>query len=156
MNYLSQSDMWRYELVAKLRERGNKDTSSKTQSRVLGHFRQVFPLNVFPDELIIEKLRILHIHRFGPWTTEIISIMGTDIACVNSATGMFFGHIHIKSLTGGPEILVENLTRKDVIIARALTEGIALSSREDLTIEHTQDLAQEKNSFLEDGMVQKE
>ena len=148
MKYLALSDPWRLNTLIK-----GKPLTVNGQSRILDRFRQVFPLTLFPGELIIEELRIIYLKRNGPWTSEVISIMATDIACVNCTTGMFFGNVHIKSLTGGPEIFVDNLLRKDVLVIRNLVEGIALASREGLRIDHETSLDEERENFLRAGAV---
>lgn len=147
MKTLAQSDLWRFEQVVK-----TKPTISNGLSRELGRFRQIFPFNLFPGHLIIEELRIVWVKRNGPWANDVISIMATDIASVNASCGPFFGHIHIKSLTGGPEILVESLLRKDVYKVRSLVEGIALASREGLKIE-TDNLEAERENLLRAGSI---
>lgn len=147
MKYLSQTDLWKMDRIKK-----SKPQTTNGESRILGRFRQVFPLTLFPDELIIEELRIIHQKNNGPWTTGINSIMATDIACVNATSGPFFGHVHIQSLTGGPEILIDNLSRKDVYKIRSLIEGIALASREGLNIIDF-DLETERTNLLKAGNV---
>ncbi|OGD88125.1 hypothetical protein A3D81_01815 [Candidatus Curtissbacteria bacterium RIFCSPHIGHO2_02_FULL_40_17] len=147
MKTLAQSDLWRFDQVVK-----SKPIITNGTSRVLGKFRQVFLMTLFPDQLIVEELRIVWVKRNGPWTNEVISIMATDIACVNASTGPFFGHIHIKSLTGGPEILVNSMTRKNVYRIRSLVEGIALASREGLQIE-SDDLEAERQNLYRAGEI---
>lgn len=156
MRYLAQSDLWRLNNAIRPAIKPQpQDTTIITngQSRVLGTFRQIFPLTLFRDNLIIEELRIIHVKKDGPWISEVISIMATDIACVNSTSGMFFGSVHILSLTGGPEICVNNLTRGDVQTIRSLVEGIALASREGLKIDQGKDLDLEKQNFLNAGAI---
>ena len=119
---------------------------------MLGRFHQIFPLSLFPDQLIVEELRIVWVKKNGPWSNEVISIMATDIACVNSSCGPFFGHVHIQSLTGGPEIMVESLVRRDVYKIRSLVEGIALASREGLEIEH-RNLETEREYLMRAGSI---
>lgn len=148
MKYPAQSDIWRLDRITKV----GSGLSSNGTSRVLGHFRQIFPLTFFPDHLIIEELRIVWVKRSGPWTNEIISIMATDIACVNASAGPFFGHVHIQSLTGGPQIMVDNLFRRNVFKVRSLVEGIALASREGLKIENN-NLESERENLLRAGSV---
>lgn len=148
MKYLSQSDLWRLDHIIRA-----KPLSGNGQSRILGRFRQIFPLTLFPDELIIEELRIVHFQRNGPWSQRINSIMATDIACVNASAGPFFGHVHIQSLTGGPQIMLDDLTRGDVFRIRSLVEGIALAAREGLKIA-TADLQAEKASLISAGSVE--
>ncbi|GEM_PF-2784301 len=148
MKYPAQSDLWRLDATIHA-----KPISTNSHSRVLGHFKQLFPLTLFRDNLIIEELRIIHVKQDGPWIEEVISIMATDIACVNCTTGMFFGSVHIKSLTGGPEIFMDNLLRKDVLTIRSLVEGIALASREGLKIDHETSVDEERENFLRAGAV---
>ena len=147
MKTLAQSDLWRFQQVNRI-----KPTITNGTSRILGRFRQIFPLSLFPDQLVIEELRIVWVKKNGPWSNDIISIMATDIASVNSSCGPFFGHIHIQSLTGGPEIMLESLTRRDVYRVRSLVEGIALASREGLKIESA-DLEAERENLLRAGSI---
>ena len=150
MKYPALSDIWRLDFVS--RPKTVTQHAHNGQSRVLARVRQIFPLTLFTDELIVEELRIIWFRRKGPWSNEVISIMATDIACVNASSGPFFGEIHIKSLTGGPEIMVDNLLRRDVYKIRSLVEGIALSAREGLTIEDTS-LDAEKQNLLRAGNI---
>ena len=127
MRYHAQTSPWRLDMTMK-----TGLFPKVERSKVIGKFKQVFPLTLFPDELIVEELRIVKVDNKGPWVDEILSIMATDIASVNSSTGPFLGHIHIVSLTGGPEILIDKIARGDVYKIRSLIEGIALASREGL------------------------
>ena len=131
IKYPAQSGMWMLEHTTKTREW----PTPAAKSSVLARFRQFFPLTIFPDELIIEEHRVIWIENKGPWTNELVSIMATDIACVNASIGPFFGHVHIKSLTGGPEILIDRLWKNDIHKIRNLVEGIALASRSGRPIE---------------------
>lgn len=151
MNYPAQSDIWKLKMASGNPTNG-KHITQMGKSRILFKTRQVFPIILFPSELIVEELRIVCLKQFGPWTNGILSIMATDIASVNSSNGLFFGHIHIKSLTGGPEILVDNLPKKDVLRVRSLVEGIALSAREGLTIQ-SENLETERQSLYQAGKV---
>ena len=155
MRYPAQSDIWRLDHVIRPTNGASNGASlvNHGQSRVLGRFRQIFPLTFFPDDLIIEELRIVHVKKNGPWAYEVISIMATDIASVNASTGMFFGQIHIKSLTGGPEIFVDNMMRHHIYRIRSLVEGIALSSREGLRLDHQFNLEAERQDILEAGAI---
>lgn len=149
MNYPAQSNLWRLDMAVKPRVNGQTITDAG-KSRVLATAHQVFPLALFPGNLIVEELRIVWLRKNGPWMNDVISIMATDIASVNCSTGLFFGHIHVQSLTGGPEIMVDNLLRKDVLTIRSLVEGIALSAREGLKI-NGENLETEKRSLMDAG-----
>lgn len=147
MQFLAQSDLWRLNQVNNFPVSANATTSS----RVLAKFSQIFPLSFIPDDLIIEERRIVWV-RNSIWADEIVSIMATDIACVDASAGPFFGHIHIKSLTGGLEIVLDNISRKDTFLIRNLVEALALSARAGKSLEHD-DLDLEKRQLLEMGRI---
>lgn len=148
MDYPALSELW------KLKTLSSKSNGilSNGKSRVLYRTRQIFPITLFPDELVVEELRIIWLRQMGFWTNEVVSIMATDIASVNASSGPLFGHVHVKSLTGGPEILVDCLFRKDAYTVRSLVEGIALSAREGLKVQDD-NLETEKQSLYQAGRV---
>lgn len=147
MQYLAQTDMWQLDRAV-----SRQPMSRVLPSRILAKFSQVFPLKLIPDDVIIEELRIVWVKRDGIWSDEIISIMATDIACVDATAGPFFGHIHIRSLTGGQEIVVDRLHRADAFQIRSLVEAIAISARSGIQLEN-EDLQDEKAKLIEMGRV---
>ena len=151
MNYPALSDMWRLDMALRPKTNGKAITEGG-QSRILYSARQIIPLTLFPDQITVEELRIVWLRKMGPWMNEVVSIMATDIASVNCSTGLFFGFIHVQSLTGGPEILVDNLLKKDVLVIRSLVEGIAMSAREGLKV-NGENLEAEKQSLIQAGTV---
>ena len=98
-------------------------------SRVLGKFRSVFPFEFFPDELIISERRVIWIHRYGFWMNRVVSVLHQDIADIEASSGPFFGHLHIRNFTGGEEIVMEHLWKKDLQKARDLTELLMMKHR---------------------------
>lgn len=148
MNFLAKSPMWQVDRALMM----GQLASPTNQSRVLASFKQIFPLSLFPDDLIVEELRLVWIHRDGPWAEEIISIMATDIASIDAAAGPFIGQVHIKNLTGGPEIMMDNLFRRDVYQIRCLVEGIALSSRVGLKVDG-EDVVSKREFLAKAGSV---
>src|SRR3989344_1650877 len=151
MKYPALSDMWRLDMALRPKTNG-KIVTEGGQSRILYSARQIIPLTLFPDQITVEELRIVWLRKMGPWMNEVVSIMATDIASVNCSTGMFFGHIHVKSLTGGPEIMVDNLLTRHVLEIRSLVEGIALSAREGPKV-NGEDAETEKRSLMTAGAI---
>ena len=151
MRYPALSDMWRLDMALRPKTNGKAITEGG-QSRILYSARQIIPLTLFPDKITVEELRIVWLKKMGPWMNEVVSIMATDIASVNCSSGLFFGFIHVQSLTGGPEILVDNLLKKDVLVIRSLVEGIAMSAREGLKV-NGENLEAEKQSLIQAGTV---
>ena len=163
MKYLTQSDGWRLQRTVNSKPIFNKFTQGANtpqtrlgengQSRLLARFRQIFPFTVFPDEIIIEELRVVWVRKKGPWMSEIISIMATDIACVNASKGLITGEVHIQSVTGGPQIYVDKLHSQNAYKIRDLIEGIALASREGLKLESTNSIEDERQAILRAGQI---
>jgi len=122
------------------------------QSRVLGTFKSVFPFQFFPDEIIVEEKRVVWKDWMGPGLWKAISIMASDISNVQASHGPILGHLHVGSLVGGPEILIQHLWRKDVIRARALIEGIILTARERTSI-HKERVEKEREELSQLGKV---
>ena len=149
MKYLALTDGWQFDRLIKTKSQ----TAANGQSRILERVHQIFPMTLFPDELIVEELRVVWIRRRGPWTSELVSIMATDIACVYATRGLIFGSLHIKNITGGPEICLDSLLGRDAYKIRNLVEGIALASREGLQLERTVNLDKERNEILRVGQV---
>lgn len=149
MRYPVQSDLWKLEHVFKNKINGLR---RNPDSPVLARARQFFPFTIFCDELIVEEHRVVWIDNKGPWTKDYISIMATDIASVNSSTGPLFGHIHIKSLTGGPEILVDRLFKREINKIRDMIEGIAMASRNGVHIQED-NIEAKRQIFLRAGTI---
>lgn len=152
MKYPALSDIWRLDTAIRPKTANGQTVTDMDQSRVLATAHQIFPITLFPDIITVEELRIIHLKKMGPWMHEVVSIMATDIASVNCSTGLLFGHIHVQSLTGGPQIFVENLFKKDVLKIRSLVEGIALSAREGLRV-NGETLETEKQSLMQAGAI---
>lgn len=149
MATLAQSNPWRLEQVTKYQMPSFRSTK---RSRTLGRFHQVFPFKLFPDELVVEENRIVWIVNKGPWIKEMISTMATDIASIDSSTGPILGHIHIRSLTGGPEIVLDKLPKNDVLKARFLIEGVVISARRGEIIEKP-NLEVERSYLINKGRI---
>lgn len=132
MNYQSLSPAWKLDYVSRARSQISNNVAGE-----LARFRQPFYLTFFPDELIIESQKVVWMRNKGPFMSEIDTIMATDIACVYASSGPFFGHVHVRSLTGGPEIMVDKLPKQVVFAARSLIEEIALNSRQNFMAKTT-------------------
>lgn len=98
-------------------------------SKVLGKFKSAFPFELFPDELIISERRVIWIHKYGLWMNRVVSVLHQDIADIEASSGPIVGHLHIRNFTGGEEIIMEHLWRKDLQKARDLVESMMLAKR---------------------------
>lgn len=121
-------------------------------TKVLGKFKSVFPFELFPDELIISERRVIWIHKFGPWMSRVISVLHQDVADIEASTGPLVGHLHVRNFTGGEEIIMEHLWKKDLQKARDLVESMMIKKRVGLRDTKTKEEAQqdlERNTHID-------
>ena len=87
--------------------------------------KSVFPLELFPDELIIKKDRVTLINRIMPGSNMIRDMHMHDVAQAEADCGPIFGHLHVypKLRTEEP-LLIERLRRKDALAAREIIESL--------------------------------
>lgn len=112
-------------------------------SKLLGHFKSAFPFELFRDELIISERRVIWIHRYGPWMNRVISVLYQDMADIEASSGPLIGHLHIRNFTGGEEIVMEHLWKKDLQKARDLVESLMLRKRVGLKPDQSKETTQE-------------
>lgn len=113
-------------------------------TKVLAHFKSAFPFELFRDELIVSERRVIWIHRYGPWMNRVISVLFQDMADIEASSGPFIGHLHIRNFTGGEEIVMEHLWKKDLLKARDLVESLMLRKRVGLKPDQSRGTTQEK------------
>lgn len=119
-------------------------TENYYHTKVLGIYKSVFPFEIFRDELIISERRVIWIHKEGPWLTRVVSVLHQDIADIEASTGPLIGHLHIRNFTGGEEIVMEHLWKKDLQKARDLIESLMLRKRVGLKDNAPKNTVQEK------------
>jgi len=96
-----------------------------SDSDVILQVKSVFPLQLFPDELIVHKNKVTLINRTGPQMSQIRDMHLHDIAQVEADCGPFFGHLHVypKLRTEEP-LLIDRLSRDDTLKAREVIENM--------------------------------
>lgn len=121
-------------------------------TKLLGRFKSVFPFELFPDELIISERRVIWIHKYGLWMSRVISVLHQDIADIEASSGPLVGHLHVRNFTGGEEIIMEHLWKKDLQRARDLVESMMIRKRVGLRDTKTKESDQEqleKNTHID-------
>lgn len=115
---------------------------------VLFKAKTVFPFQFFPDEIIVDPIKVSLIRRIFFGSEELFSIEIKNILEVTVASGPFFATLIIKFLVIGsltpppPPIIINHLKKSDAAKARRIIQGLIIAKREgiNLTQVHAQNI----------------
>lgn len=100
---------------------------------VIYHADSVFPFQLFPDSLTVDRVKVTITRRAFFRVSEIISIGIGDILNVEGDTGPFFGSIRLYTRFFADKPLeIKNLTRKDAISIKAILQGYVIARQENI------------------------
>lgn len=102
---------------------------------VLKIFKSIFPLDFFPDELIVEENRVIWIKRMGPKMCKVLSFLPSEITKIKADVGPLLGHLHVDTFGTQQDILMKNLSRSNTLLARALIAGLVEASKRNIDLE---------------------
>jgi len=93
----------------------------------------VFPLNFFPDTIVIDKEKLTIIARYFFWVAKITSVPIRDILSVEADVGPFFGSIHLTSryFFTNPHS-IKYLKRQDALNLQKLLQGYIIANERDI------------------------
>lgn len=93
----------------------------------------VFPFNLFPDTIIIDKEKLTIVARFFFWVARITSVPIRDILSVEADVGPFFGSIKLTSryFFTNPHS-IRYLWRKDAVRIQKLLQGFIIANERDI------------------------
>lgn len=93
----------------------------------------VFPFNLFPDTIVIDKEKLTIIERFFFWVAKITSVPIRDILNIEADVGPFFGSIHLTSryFYTNPRS-INFLWRKDAIRIQKLVQGFIIANEREI------------------------
>lgn len=107
--------------------------------------RTVFPFDLFPDSIIVDRTKLTIINRIFFFVEELVTIDLEDVLNVTSSIGPFFGslQIHTRFFEASKPYQVNYLWRKDALRIERIIQGynIALKEKMDLSALEAQDLA---------------
>ena len=89
----------------------------------------VFPFNLFPDTIVIDKEKLTIIARYFFWVAKITSVPIRDILNVEADVGPFLGSIHLTSryFFTNPHTL-NYLWRHDALKIQQLLQGFIIAN----------------------------
>ncbi len=122
--------------------------------RILFQAQNVFPLDFFPDKIIIDENKIDIVYGLFFFSQEVFSIPYNRLSGATSSVGLFFGSlsIEIQGYEQNPPVL-SKLWRQDAIRARRLLNGLVTAHRQGIDLSKL-DLTQVMNLVEEIGSAQ--
>lgn len=97
----------------------------------LATFRTVFPFDLFPDEIIINRTNITLIHNYFFFVSQKLICHFDDLVNSHVHLGPFFGSLQIisKYFTDGEED-IKWLSRKNAETIHAILQGLLIAKKE--------------------------
>lgn len=127
------------ERQAKKREQDKAELSKVVSkaNELLASATAVFPFDLFPDSVTVDRTKITITKRSFFWTAEVISIRIEDILNVTTGVGPFFGSLTVSSrvMSSVDHFTINYFWRKDAIQLKHIIQGyiIALHNNIDVT-----------------------
>lgn len=109
-----------------------RDATARSHE-VLFKAQTVFPFNLFPDSVIVDREKLSIINRFFFRVAKITSVPIKDILSVEADVGPFFGSIYLTSryFFTNPHS-INFLWRKDALELQKLLQGYIIASEQDI------------------------
>lgn len=109
-----------------------KDLAHDAQD-IIVHANSVFPFQLFPDSISIDRVKVNITRRTFFKVSEVISTRIEDILNVESDTGPFFGSINLYTrFFADKPLRVYYLTRKDTLIIKGVLQGYIIARQQDI------------------------
>jgi hypothetical protein len=111
------------------------DDLIKRSTTNIFHTKAVFPFDLFPDEMIIDEVKINIFHREFFGSERIHSIPLDDVFQIAVNTTPFLSTLKITDRRFSDEPLtISNLWTKEAVRARRIIQGLVISKQEKLDI----------------------
>ncbi len=110
---------------AKLRDLAQIDTGT------IFRCQSVFPIDFFPDTLVVNSNKISVTTRFSFFSKQVHSLLISDVLTAIVEEGIFFATLRVVDRQFNQEtITVEHLFKSDAKRARRLIEGLVIATKE--------------------------
>lgn len=103
--------------------------------------RTVFPFHLFPDEIVIDPLKISIIHHIFFETKQIYSIEIKNIIDVSVESGPFFATLTV-SILNFPPVSVSYMKKEDAVTIQRIIQGLLIAQKQGVNVSeiHTQNI----------------
>lgn len=107
-----------------------------SESEVLFRAWTVFPFDFFPDEIVVDRLKISIITHVFFGTQEIKTIAIQDVFAIHVDRTPFFAKVKIYNRTPMiPEIDINFLQIKDAMSLHAVVQGLLMAKTENIMVD---------------------
>jgi len=110
----------------------------KQSHEVLAAARTVFPITLFPHDIIMDRTKITIIKRDFFWSSRVISVQIHDILNVSASIGPIFGSLTISSrvMNSVDHFEVNFLWRGDAIHIKQMIQGYVIAKHSKIDTDH--------------------
>jgi hypothetical protein len=110
----------------------------KQSHEVLAAARTVFPITLFPHDIIMDRTKITIIKRDFFWSSRVISVQIHDILNVSANIGPIFGSLTISSrvMNSVDHFEVSFLWRGDAIHIKQMIQGYVIAKHSKIDTDH--------------------
>jgi hypothetical protein len=110
----------------------------KQSHEVLAAARTVFPITLFPHDIIMDRTKITIIKRDFFWSSRVISVQIHDILNVSANIGPIFGSLTISSrvMNSVDHFEVNFLWRGDAIQIKQIIHGYVIAKQSKIDTDH--------------------
>lgn len=110
----------------------------KKSHEVLAKASTVFPVTLFPDDVILDRMKITIIKRDFFWSSSVISIQVRDILNVSTNVGPLFGSLSIASrvMNSIDHFEINYLWRGDAERLKNMIQGYAIAKHSNIDTDH--------------------
>lgn len=107
-------------------------------NEVLATATAVFPFDLFPDTVSLDRTKVTITKRSFFWSAEVISIRIEDILNVTTGVGPFFGSLTVSSrvMNSVDQFRINYFWRKDAIRLKHIIQGYVIAHHNNIEISH--------------------
>ncbi|HKX72700.1 MAG TPA: hypothetical protein VJM32_01660 [Candidatus Saccharimonadales bacterium] len=109
-------------------------TVAANAQEVLASATTVFPLDLFPDTVTVDRSQVTLSQRTFFWMGDVTSIRIEDILNVTAQVGPFFGSVRISTRYFDPDkpYEVTRFWREDALRLQAVIQGLMIALKKDI------------------------
>lgn len=104
---------------------------------VICQAQTVFPLTLFPDDVVLDRTKVTIVKRNFFWSSNVISIRIEDILNVSSNVGPFFGSLilSIRIMNSVDHFQIDRFWRSDAIYLKKMIQGYMIARNNDVSLD---------------------
>lgn len=119
---------------AKQKALGELNKIAESSQEILATASTVFPLDLFPDQVTVDRSQVTIAHRTFLWMGNVTSVRIEDILNVTANVGLIFGSLRISTRFFDPDkpYEVPRLWREDALRLQAIIQGLLIAYKKEI------------------------